>query len=115
MEGTSYCTAGELRCLVEKGAWPQREMLLVLAQTAGEFEVLTEFDELISGFRAALQIDRLQAVDRAIHFLRDRKKSASACDAEALSRLRILAQDCYRVLTAEALEEAEASEKSEHT
>ena len=115
MESTSYCTVGELRCLVEKGAWPQREMLLVLAQTAGEFDVLTEFDELMSGFRAALQIDRLQAVDRAIHFLRDRKKSASACNAEALSRLRILAQDCYRVLTAEALEEAEASEKSEHT
>ena len=58
MEGTSYCTAGELRCLVEKGAWPQREMLLVLAQTAGEFEVLTEFDELISGFRAALRTAR---------------------------------------------------------
>ena len=53
MESTSYCTVGELRCLVEKGAWPQREMLLVLAQTAGEFDVLTEFDELMSGFRAA--------------------------------------------------------------
>ena len=65
MESTSYCTVGELRCLVEKGAWPQREMLLVLAQTAGEFDVLTEFDELMSGFRAALQIDRLRAVDRA--------------------------------------------------
>ena len=43
MEGTSYCTAGELRCLVEKGAWPQREMLLVLAlyyQLHAEFRTM---------------------------------------------------------------------------
>ena len=35
--------------------------------------------------------------------------------AEALSRLRIFALDCHRVLTAEALEEAEAAKKSERT
>lgn len=90
-----------------------REILLATARGLGELRVLEALDELMVGVCADRKTDCWYAVDCAIYFLELHEESAPAGKAEALLRLRLIADDYHKVLMAEALEEAAAAKESQ--